>query len=54
MKNAKKILCETVQKEYSKRKNTDMRSEKMAHALDICKIIRSIDDTNMPMFVMES
>ena len=54
IKNAKKILCETVQKEYSKRKNTDMRSEKMAHALDICKIIRSIDDTNMPMFVMDS
>ena len=54
MKNAKKILCETVDKEYRKRKNTDMRSEKMAHALDICEIIRSIDDTNMPMFVMDS
>ena len=54
IKNAKKILCETVDKEYRKRKNTDMRSEKMAHALDICEIIRYIDDTNMPMFVMDS
>ena len=54
IKNAKKILCETVQKEYKNRKKTDMRSEKTAHAIEICDIIRSIDDANMPMFVMDS
>ena len=54
IKNAKKILCETVQKEYKNRKNTGMRSDKTAHAIEICDIIRSIDDANMPMFVMDS
>ena len=54
MKDAKNTLCREVNKQFSNRKSTDMRSEKTAHAIDICEIIRKLDVTDMPLFVMDS
>ena len=54
MKYAKNTLCREVNKQFSNRKSTDMRSEKTAHAIDICEIIRKLDVTDMPLFVMDS
>ena len=54
MEDAKTTLYNEVNKEFRKRKSTDMRSEKTAHAIDICEIIRDLDVTDMPLFVMNS
>ena len=54
MKDAKNTLCKEVNKQFSNRKSTDMRSEKTAHAINICEIIRKLDVTDMPLFVMDS
>ena len=54
MKDAKTMLCNEVNKEFGKRKSSDLRSEKTAHAIDICEIIRDLDVTDMPLFVMDS
>ena len=53
-KDAKTMLCNEVNKEFGKRKSTDMRSEETAHAIDICEIIRDLDVTDMPLFVIDS
>ena len=50
----RKYCVKQCRKSIKNRKNTGMRSDKTAHAIEICDIIRSIDDANMPMFVMDS
>ena len=54
IKEAKYILCDVAKGSYQKRRSTDTRSEKTPHLVDICEIIRKLDDNNMPLFVMDS
>ena len=42
MKDAKSTLCKEVNKQFSIRKSTDLRSEKTAHAIDIANSMLQI------------
>ena len=47
-------MCNEVNKQFNNRKSTDIRSEKTAHAIDVCDMIRKLDVNEMPLFVMDS
>ena len=39
---------------YQNRNSSNLHSEKAAHTADICDIISTLDNDNMPLFVMDS
>ena len=54
IKQSKHILCDVLKKPYQNRNSSNLRSEKAAHTADICDILSTLDNDNMPLFVMDS
>ena len=54
IKQSKHILCDVSKKPYHNRNSSNLRSEKAAHTADICDILSTLDNDNMPLFVMDS
>ena len=50
---SKHILCDVSKVPYQNRNSSNLRTEKTAHTADICNILRTLDNDNMPFFVMD-
>ena len=50
IKQSKHILCDVSKVPYQNRNSSNLRSEKAAHTADICDILNTLDNDNMPLF----
>ena len=54
IKQSKHIFSGVSKDPYQKCISSNMRSEEAAHTADICDILSTPDNDNMPLFVMDS
>ena len=50
IKQSKNILCDVSEVPYQNRNSSNLRPEKAAHTADICEILSTLDNDNMPFF----